>query len=68
MFASNNRVEVIQLMLLPGLILSTSGLIIIGMNIKYYIVVNRIRLLKYEKRKVLMRSENSETVLWDSVR
>lgn len=68
MLIAKNIVEVIQLMLAPGLIISTRGLLIIGMNIKYSIVVNWIRLLNYEKRKVLMRSENSETELWDNVR
>jgi hypothetical protein len=44
-------VEVIQLMLAPGLMISACGLLLLGMNNKYSLVVNRIRLLNEEKRK-----------------
>jgi len=46
-------VQVIQSMLAPGLMISACGLLILGMNNKYSIVVNRIRLLNDEKRKIL---------------
>lgn len=46
-------VKVIQSMLAPGLMISACGLLILGMNNKYSIVVNRIRLLNDEKRKLL---------------
>ena len=68
MLIANNIVEVIQLMLAPGLMISACGLLLLGMNNKYSIVVNRIRVLNDEKRKILMRSENSETELADNVR
>lgn len=42
-------VEVIQLMLAPGLMISACGLLLLGMNNKYSLVVNRIRLLNEEK-------------------
>jgi uncharacterized membrane protein len=45
-------VKVIQSMLAPGLMISACGLLILGMNNKYSIVVNRIRLLNDEKRKI----------------
>jgi len=68
MFIANNIVEVIQLMLAPGLMISACGLLLLGMNNKYSLVVNRIRLLNDEKRKILDRSEESETILADNVR
>ncbi len=46
-------VKIIQAMLAPGLMISACGLLILGMNNKYSIVVNRIRLLNDEKRKLL---------------
>lgn len=51
-------VEIIQAMLAPGLMISACGLLLLGMNNKYSIIVNRIRLLNEEKRK-LRRSEKS---------
>ncbi|NOQ28063.1 MAG: DUF2721 domain-containing protein [Bacteroidales bacterium] len=39
-------------MLAPGLMISACGLLILGMNNKYSIVVNRIRLLNDENRKI----------------
>ena len=68
MFIANNIVEVIQLMLAPGLMISACGLLLLGMNNKYSLVVNRIRLLNDEKRKILNRSEECETILADNVR
>ena len=68
MFIANSIVEVIQLMLAPGLMISACGLLLLGMNNKYSLVVNRIRLLNDEKRKILDRSEESETILADNVR
>ncbi len=38
-------------MLAPGIMISACGLLLLGMNNKYSLVVNRIRLLKEEKRK-----------------
>ncbi|MBN1133153.1 MAG: DUF2721 domain-containing protein [Bacteroidales bacterium] len=45
-------VELIQGMLAPGLMISACGLLLLGMNNKYSLVVNRIRLLNEEKRKI----------------
>ena len=44
--------SLIQTMLSPGLMISACGLLILGMNNKYSLVVNRIRLLKDEKRRM----------------
>jgi hypothetical protein len=45
-------VHLIQGMLAPGLMISACGLLLLGMNNKYGLVVNRIRLLNEEKRKL----------------
>ena len=68
MLVANNIVEVIQLMLAPGLMISACGLLLLGVNNKYSLVVNRIRLLNDEKRKILDRSGEGETALADNVR
>jgi len=68
MFVANSIVEVIQLMLAPGLMISACGLLLLGMNNKYSLVVNRIRLLNDEKRKLVDRNEDSDTALSDNVR
>ncbi len=49
-------VQVIQLMLAPGLMISACGLLLLGMNNKYSLVVNRIRLLNEEKRKYFTKA------------
>ncbi len=46
-------VSIIQAMLAPGIMISACGLLILGMNNKYSIVVNRIRALTDEKRKLI---------------
>lgn len=45
-------VQLIQGMLAPGVMISACGLLLLGMNNKYSLVVNRIRLLNEEKRKL----------------
>lgn len=61
-------VEVIQLMLAPGLMISACGLLLLGMNNKYSLVVNRIRLLNDEKRKILEKYDESKNELNDNIR
>lgn len=61
-------VEMIQSMLAPGLMISACGLLLLGMNNKYSLVVNRIRLLNDEKRKVLNKYESSDDSISDNVR
>ena len=46
-------VSVIQAMLAPGIMISACGLLLLGMNNKYSIVVARIRALTDEKRKLI---------------
>ena len=45
-------VQLIQGMLAPAVMISACGLLLLGMNNKYSLVVNRIRLLNEEKRKI----------------
>jgi len=53
-------VHLIQGMLAPGLMISACGLLLLGMNSKYSLVVNRIRLLNEEKRKIFHQKEIDE--------
>jgi len=53
-------IDIIQSMLAPGIMISACGLLILGMNNKYSIVVNRIRLLNEERRRfVVIASDNA---------
>jgi hypothetical protein len=61
-------VQIIQLMLAPGLMISACGLLLLGMNNKYSLVVNRIRLLNEERRRVLRRMDESEFSYQENVR
>ncbi len=54
---TSSIVQVIQLMLAPGLMISACGLLLLGMNNKYSLVVNRIRLLNEERRKYLSKHD-----------
>lgn len=55
----NTIVEIIQAMLVPGLMVSACGLLLLGMNNKYSMIVNRIRLLNQEDRSI-SPEKNSE--------
>jgi ABC-type transport system involved in cytochrome c biogenesis permease component len=46
-------VSIIQAMLAPGIMISACGLLLLGMNNKYSLVVTRIRALSDEKRKLI---------------
>lgn len=52
--------ELIQIMLAPGIMISACGLLLLGMNNKYSLVVNRIRLLKEERRKTKHEAQGNE--------
>lgn len=57
-------VEIIQGMLAPGIMISACGLLLLGMNNKYSLVFNRIRVLDDEKLRLLhkMSSNKLETI------
>ena len=61
-------VEVIQLMLAPGLMISACGLLLLAMNNKYSTVVNRIRLLNEEKRRFISKVSGKEFSYEETVR
>ena len=61
-------VEVIQLMLAPGLMISACGLLLLGMNNKYSLVVNRIRLLNEERRRLFSKAGEREFIYEENVR
>jgi len=61
-------VQIIQLMLAPGLMISACGLLLLGMNNKYSLVVNRIRLLNEERRRSLRKLDDKEFSLQENVR
>lgn len=56
----NSASGLIQIMLAPGIMISACGLLLLGMNNKYSLVVNRIRLLKEEGRKLQYANEAKE--------
>jgi len=47
-------------MLAPGIMISACGLLLLGMNNKYSLVVNRIRLLNEERRRLRTEEEAKE--------
>lgn len=48
--------RIIQLMLSPAVMISACGLLLLGANNKYSSVVNRIRLINDEKRRLVMKT------------
>jgi len=61
-------VEIIQLMLAPGLMISACGLLLLGMNNKYSLVVNRVRLLNEERRRTLNKMQDKELNYPENIR
>lgn len=61
-------VEIIQLMLAPGLMISACGLLLLGINNKYSLVVNRIRLLNDERRKIVHKLDDKNFNYHENVR
>lgn len=61
-------VQVIQFMLAPAVMINACGLLLLSINNKYSIVVNRIRLLNDEKRKLTLTIGGSQPSTDDYVR
>lgn len=57
---NHNAVQLIQAMLAPGIMISACGLLLLGMNNKYSLIVNRIRLLKEEERKLYAKKDHND--------
>jgi len=68
MLEISSIVQIIQLMLAPGLMISACGLLLLGMNNKYSLVVNRIRLLNEERRRALHKLGDQEFSFQENVR
>lgn len=61
-------VDLIQAMLAPGIMISACGLLLLGMNNKYSLVVNRIRLLNEERRRLFLRAGDRDFSYEENVR
>jgi hypothetical protein len=61
-------VEAIQLMLAPGIMISACGLLLLGMNNKYSLVVGRTRMLTDERRRLLAKSGDRDLLYDESQR
>ena len=61
-------VQIIQLMLAPAVMISACGLLLLSINNKYSLVVNRIRLLNDEKRKLMMSIGEKPLATEDNIR
>jgi hypothetical protein len=51
-------IQAIQLILAPGVMISACGLLLLGINNKFTSVLNRIRALTEEKRKIILNAAN----------
>jgi hypothetical protein len=63
-----NAVQIIQLMVAPAVMISACGLLLLGINNKYSLVVNRIRLLNEEKRRLLSKIADGKHSTDDNIR
>ncbi len=61
-------IQVIQLMLAPGIMISACGLLLLGMNNKYSLVVNRIRILNEEKRRFVNKAAEKDFTYEETIR
>jgi hypothetical protein len=53
-------IQAIQLILAPGVMISACGLLLLGINNKFTSVLNRIRTLTEEKRKIILNAAERE--------
>jgi polyferredoxin len=53
-------IQVIQLILAPGVMISACGLLLLGISNKFTSVLNRIRALTEEKRKLILNASQRE--------
>lgn len=61
-------IQLIQFMLAPAVMINACGLLLLGINNKYSIVVNRIRLLNEERRKYKLKIGGEMYQTEDNVR
>jgi len=55
-------IQAIQLILAPGVMISACGLLLLGINNKFTSVLNRIRALTEEKRKIIINAAEREFI------
>jgi hypothetical protein len=60
--------QIIQLMLAPAVMINACGLLILGINNKYSLVVNRIRLLNEEKRHLALKTGGRDFTYEENIR
>ncbi|MGE5399062.1 MAG: DUF2721 domain-containing protein, partial [Ignavibacteriales bacterium] len=60
--------QIIQLMLAPAVMINACGLLILGINNKYSLVVNRIRLLNEEKRHLTLKAGGRDFTYEENIR
>ena len=53
-------IQVIQLILAPGVMINACGLLLLGINAKFTSVLNRIRALTEEKRKLILHAADRD--------
>ena len=63
-----NALQIIQLMVAPAVMISACGLLLLGMNNRYSLVVNRIRLLNEEKRHIMNKIGEHQSSTDDNIR
>lgn len=63
-----NALQIIQLMVAPAVMISACGLLLLGINNKYSLVANRIRLLNEEKRRLLNKIGEGQHSTEDNIR
>lgn len=63
-----NAVQIIQLMVAPAVMISACGLLLLGMNNRYSLVVNRIRLLNEEKCRLMNKIGEQQSSTDDNIR
>lgn len=64
----NITVNIIQSMLAPAVMISACGLLLLALNNKYSLVINRIRILDEEKRNLLRLKQKGEMFDFESKR
>ncbi len=60
--------QVIQLLIAPAVMINACGLLLLGINNKYSMVVNRVRILNEEKRKISLKAGDKNFSYEDNIR
>ncbi len=60
--------QVIQLLIAPAVMINACGLLLLGINNKYSMVVSRVRILNEEKRKIAVKAGDNNFSYEDNIR